>query len=819
MSFRTAASARTKVHDVMDAIADGSYHNLAACTPSSSETGSLQQRIRAFSDEHQHQKQGAVQQQQDLLKLARVILVSFSEATTAMGGGGRKLCVDRNISPDDEEKHILQWLEEMRNRRSSSRSPGQYCREEPSSLYHSTTFTTSATTSQLDGCETTPVFQRTLDFSGTKGSEMKVSRTLALVFPHSGLSGAPQSSRLGVGVLLLLLEEEVAWKFHGVACFPAGSEKSLISEGWRRIQEQEEVASPTVAIHSTTTTQRTQEQQQKLLASKHHVQEDDDSDDDYWGQYGDPDSDSEDTSSKGSGSRGGDACCSPTQAVVSYPSSSSASSHTALSPSSYHPHHHPAGTAKTSTATTTETGNTVFTEAFSRNFISRAPNNCQWEDVGEDEDDDDEYWGKYGDQDGGESEPESKQGQQLQRHSNGQEQNSEVLATCTTTMSKDSSHANNSNNNSMAERQITLVPTAFQHQPHHQQQKQARYNSEEHGEALPNSGFPSLLAPVPIHAPVPVVLLEPGQVDPTALSLRLMNLIAHHSDPTGFSTEQQTINGLQQWQHYHYDSDDLGDNEASTDDKDDEEGGGFLIRLDSRLQHYHDAVTPLFLPFQSEHLPDIEDTNRNNGDSVPLDIININKDEEAAIQAPSTLSSIPAPALFFVSPHDNTDNNAGSTSFPFPTSSSQSRFQSQKSLSTTISTSSSSIATILPHQPPPSHSADDHQQQQTHQRQQQDESLSPSNSCTDLAFQEYINPRSDNTTANRNNCLNASTSLVEHDSKSEREQVERDHFLRSLRAMTQEAKTILGLSKEDLLDILDQTYDSPSSVSTVTPIH
>ncbi|KAG0373997.1 hypothetical protein BGX24_010971 [Mortierella sp. AD032] len=530
MSFRTAASARTKVHDVMDAIADGSYHNLAACTPSSSETGSLQQPIRAFSDEHQHQKQGAVQQQQDLLKLARVILVSFSEATTAIGGGGRKLCVDRSISPEDEEKHILQWLEEMRNRRSSNRSPGQYCREEPSSHYHSTTSTTSTTTSQPDCCETTPVFQRTLDFSGTKGSEMKVSRTLALVFPHSGLSGAPQSSRLGVGVLLLLEEEEVAWKFHGVACFPAGSEKSLISEGWRRIQEQEEVASPTVAIHSTTTTQRTQEQQQRLLTSKHHVQEDDDSDGDYWGQYGDPDSDSEDTSSK-SRSRGGDACCSPTQAVVSYPSSSSASSNTALSPSSYHPHHHPAGTAKTSTATTTETGNTVFTEAFSRNFISRAPNNCQWEDVDEDEDDDDEYWGKYGDQDG--------------------------------------------------------------------------------------------------------VLLEPGQVDPTALSLRLMNLIAHHSDPTGFSTEKQTNNGLQLWQHYHYDSDDLGDNEASTDDQDDEEGGGFLIRLDSRLQHYHDAVTPLFLPFQSEHLPDIEDTSRNNGDSVPLDIININKEEEDAIQAPN----------------------------------------------------------------------------------------------------------------------------------------------------------------------------------------
>ncbi|KAG0280215.1 hypothetical protein BGZ95_010893 [Linnemannia exigua] len=604
MSSRTAASVRAKLQDVMDAIADGCYHDLTTCTPSLSETGSLQQRIRAFSDEYRRHQQGAVQQQQNLFQLARVILVSLSEVTTVMGGGGGyKLGVDKNISSEDEERHISQWLEDMKSRKSGSMSLGQYYQEERPSHYHSTT---STTTSQLNCCETTPVFQRTLEFSGSRDPEMNMSQTLALGLLHGGQSGAPQLGLPDIGVLLWL-EEEETWKFHGVVCLPAGSEKGLIAEGWCRIQEQED-APPTVVTRATTTTQRTREQLQKFPASKYHAQEDDDdSDDDYWGQYGDPDSDNEDTSSKSSGSRDGDASCCPLEVVVSYPSSSSASSNTALSPLTYNPHHYPTVTVNTPTATTTENGNTIFTEAFTRNFTGRAPNNCQWEEVDDDEDDDDEYWGKYGDHDG--------------------------------------------------------------------------------------------------------VLLEPGQVDPSALSLRLMNLIAHHADPTGFSTEQQTNNYLQQRQRYHCDSsedDDLRDSEASTDDEEDKEGGGFLIRLDSRLRHYHDAVTPLFLAFESEYLPDVEDTNRNNGDSVPLDAININS-----------------------------------------------------------------------------------------------------------AFQEYTDPRSDNTINNRNNCLDAFTLLTEH----ECEQVERDDFLRSLRAMAQQAKTILGLSKADLLDILDQTYDSPSSVSTATAIH
>ncbi|KAF9908163.1 hypothetical protein EC991_010183 [Linnemannia zychae] len=438
MSSLTLPSAVAKVQDVVNAIIDGRYHDLDTWTATSAP---IKQRIRAFSDEYHLQQTtgvGQEQQQHDLQLLTRALLATWSQ--TAVGGG--KFGAESNIFPCyqeqdkvEEEKHILQWFEVTRNKKSNSLSS--------SSHYNHLT-----TTPSMDYYDTSLVFQRTLDYSGT---EMKTSRVQALVPLTTGQQGAVQL-RFYPGVLLVSEgeeEEESTWKFHGVVCLPAGSEKNLISEGWSCMQGGAAIApQPTAIGYTGIGIQGIQEQQLqcKAPAIKHRVEEDDDdSDDDYWGQYGEADSNHEEGKSSGSGSGVDATACSLSESGVSYPSSSSASSDMALSSSTYH---HPSSVA-VETSTTTAAATTVFGNAFSRDFSSGShPNNCRWDGVNEEDDDsDDEYWGKYGDCDEDESEPEEKQ-----RHPQGQElldeqgQGSEVYPV-TTTMSKDSSHA------SKAERQ------------------------------------------------------------------------------------------------------------------------------------------------------------------------------------------------------------------------------------------------------------------------------------------------------------------------------------------------------------------------------
>ncbi|KAF9083748.1 hypothetical protein BGX23_011162 [Mortierella sp. AD031] len=145
--------------------------------------------------------------------------------------------------------------------------------------------------------------------------------------------------------------------------------------------------------------------------------------------------------------------------------------------------HPPVATKSLTTFAATTTKESPFASTLSRSIPTSGPNSRHWDVPGDDDDDDDddEYWGKYDD------------------HEDDNEPESEVSL-------KDSSHAAES----QAERQKIdpLVPTAYDP------------ISEV---AILGSVFP----PMPETVPEPVSVV--GQVDPTALTLRLMNLIVHHS--------------------------------------------------------------------------------------------------------------------------------------------------------------------------------------------------------------------------------------------------------------------------------------------------
>ncbi|KAF9125624.1 hypothetical protein BGX30_000385 [Mortierella sp. GBA39] len=515
-----------------------------------------QQRILSFTEGHDQQPQDRLS---DYLRLS------------CDGSVAGKQDQQGQEEQEEQERHILQWLKEMRSIRSQDHGRSMV----------------------LDkGCETSPVFQRSFD------SEMDVevekqtttlSRTLVLVLVGQVGASAKLLDR-SVGVMLVVEDgKEAPWKFRGIVCV-TGSEERLVWQGWRRMQgdtTQSVSGMTTTAAPVASTTYSIQEQQYQKSADRYCDEEDDDSDDDYWGQYGDPDSDHDDSAS---GESSNDS--SPTEDVSS-PSSSLADTTFTLA-STYHSPS-TTGAVKSSTAISMAV-NTIFTTtnaAHTTSFTS-GPNNCRWEEVDEvNEDDDDEYWGKYGDHDEPELQPEPKQ----QQH-RGQGQDSEAPP-------KDSSHANHDNNTNniygmKAERQKIdpAVPTA---------QKEALHISSE--AALPDSAFPALVAHVSV---VP----EPGQVDPTALTLRLMNLIVHYTDPTGNSGAARVHRDQQ---FYSYDEDDdiddqLADNEKSTDDNTSNRSrtrGGFLIRLDSRLQQDHDSAAAT--PLESEHQSHTNQANDKDG--------------------------------------------------------------------------------------------------------------------------------------------------------------------------------------------------------------
>ncbi|KAF8946538.1 hypothetical protein BGZ47_000268 [Haplosporangium gracile] len=664
----TTASARRKAHEAVDALVDGRHHDLMSWA--SGLLQQQQQRIQSFTEGHEQQKQEPLQD-----RLSDFLLLSCEEDGVARKQDQQEL--------EEQERYILQWVKETKSNKTNSTSPG-YCRN---------------TTLMDNSCETSPVFQRSFDseVEVEMGMEKKttiLSRTLVLVFVAGQTGVLAQSLEHCAGVVLAFHEDEkeATWKFHGIVCVPR-SEERLVSQGWKRMQEGAVTATqPGIIVPTippvTSTNYSTQEQQYQKTAVRYCGEEDEDSDDDYWDQYGDPDSDHDDPTS---GDINNDSCATE---VVFSPLSSPAD--TTFSPASTY--HYPATSeiVRSSTAISTSTAvNTIFTtlnvnnsDTYTTNFTSK-PNNCRWDEVDEvDEDDDDEYWGKYGDHD----EPESKR-QQGQGQGQEYEQDSEVPLT------KDSSHANHGNTNDSydmgAERQKIhpLVPTA-----QHQQQKQAHHIYSE--EALPHSAFPAVIAPVPV--------IDPGQVDPTALTLRLMNLIVHHADPTGYAAA-----GVhKEHQFYsHEESDDIDiddqhdDNEANTDDNNGRRGskkGGFLIRLDSRLQQC--VATPLESEFEYQsHTNHIDDKDKK-------------KEGEEDVDIPASNS----------------------------------------------------------------------------------------------AFQEYLDHPSDNNNISSSK-NNACTSLSEHKKKEERE-----HFLRSLRSMAQEAKILLGLTKSDFLDILDRAYDSPVTTTTIT---
>ncbi|KAK5816514.1 hypothetical protein F5H01DRAFT_412624 [Linnemannia elongata] len=668
----TTASARSKVQEAVDALVEGRYHDLMSWA-----SGPLQQqqRILSFTEGHEQQLQD---------RISGFLLLSCDRDVVG------KPHQQEQEEHEEQERHILQWLKEMRSSRSQNHG-------------HNVV---------MDNCcETSPVFQRSFDSEVDVEVEKQTTtlrRTLVLVL----VGASAQLLNHSVGLVLVVEDEKEAhWKFHGVVCV-AGSEESLVSKGWRRMQEdtRQSLSSMTAtAAPVASTTYRIQEQQYQKAAGKYCDEEDDDSDDDYWGQYGDPDSDHDDSVSDETSNDS-----SPTE-MVSSPSSSSAD--TTFSPASTYYSPSTTGAMKSSTAISMK-ANTIFAIASTTSFTS-GPNICRWEEVDEvDEDDDDEYWGKYGDHD--ELEPEPKPKQQQHR---GQGLDSEAP-------SKVSSHANHDNTKNIydmgAERHKIdpAVPTA--------QKEDLCISSEA---ALPDSAFPTLAALVPV---VP----EPGQVDPTALTLRLMNLIVHHTDSTGYSGAA----GARRYQQFYlHDEDDdiddqLADNEETTDDNTSSRSrtrGGFLIRLDSRLQQYHDSAAAT--PLESEHQRHTDHT--------------YDKDEQregeggVGTQESSTLFSAPALAPKFHSHPNNTnikDSEAGSCTSP-PYSSSQSRFESQ-SLSSTISTSGSlpPAPASLPNPsissfpPPPQHLphfTDRRQQQQLEQQEQhqlleqqqnQRESLSPS---------------------------------------------------------------------------------------------
>ncbi|KAK3832228.1 MAG: hypothetical protein JOS17DRAFT_118098 [Linnemannia elongata] len=780
LSF-TAASARSKVQAAVNALVEGRYHDLI---PWASGPLQQQQRNPSFTEGHE--------QLQD--RLSDFFLLWCD------GGVAGKPDQQRQDGKEEQERYILQWLKEMKSSRSQDHGRAivlDHC------------------------CETSPVFQRPFD-SGVDVEVDKqtttLSRTLVLVLVGQVRASAQLLDR-SVGVVLVVEDEkEVPWKFQGVVCV-TGSEEGLVSQGWRRMQgdtTQSVSSMINTAAPIASTTCRIQEQQYQKSAGRYCDEEDDDSDDDYWGQYEDLDSDHEDAAS---GKSSNDS--SPTE-TVTFPSSSSAG--TTFSPASTYYSPSTTGAVKASEVISMAVNiiSTTTSTAHTASFASR-PNNYRWEEVNEvDEDDDDEYWGKYGDHD----EPEPEQKQQPYR---GQGQDSESPP-------QDSSHDTDNIYDIRAERQ-KIDPTV------HTAQKEAlRISSEA---ALPDSAFLALVAPVPV---VP----EPGQVDPTALTLRLMNLIVHHADSTGYLGAA----GVHEDQRIYSEDEDediddqLADKEESMDDYTSSRSrtrGGFLIRLDSRLQQHDDSAAET--PLESEHQPHTNHTDDKDEQRE--------WEESGDTQAPSTLFSASALVLASHSRPKNTttttnnnnikEDEAGSCTSPPSASSSffssQSRFESQ-SLSTTISTSSSlppahaslPNPSISSFPPPPQHSPhftykrqQQQEQQNQHQKQEQQqylqESLSPS-SCTDSAFQECLDQSCDNNNRinnnyhtnnnNNNNNKNISSGCTSISERGKEKEEEREQFLSSLRSMAQEAKVILGLTKAEFLNFLDRAYDSPAAFTTTT---
>ncbi|KAF9088411.1 hypothetical protein BGX29_000285 [Mortierella sp. GBA35] len=395
--------------------------------------------------------------------------------------------------------------------------------------YPASPITFQETFSTRDNWERSPMFQKSLDSDSQSKMKMERGRQKqALVLVGRSKAAAVN---LAIGVFLVAEEEEgdhwrEVWKFHGLVCV---HEESLASEGWRSMQDEGAGHQLSIvnAAPTTSTTHRTQAQAQAQ-------EEVDDSDDDYWGQYGDPDSsDDSNSNSNNKGSSNGDS--SPTETTFSSPDSS-------FTPMTVcHP---PVATKSLTTFAATTTKESPFASTFSRSIPTSGPNSRHWDVPGDDDDDDDddEYWGKYGD------------------HEDDNEPESEVSL-------KDSSHAAES----QAERQKIdpLVPTAYDP------------ISEV---AILGSVFP----PVPETVPEPVSVV--GQVDPTALTLRLMNLIVHHSTTDDDDTTTTGYAG--------YGVDIQQDDRGRGGTR---ERSGSLIRLDSRLQQHHYDCSELDGPLESEH--------------------------------------------------------------------------------------------------------------------------------------------------------------------------------------------------------------------------
>ncbi|KAF9929215.1 hypothetical protein FBU30_001775 [Linnemannia zychae] len=505
-------SSRSKIQEVLHALVKKQYDDLVAHA-----SESLEQRLRLFIDNNE--------ENQDWRLAGALLLKSLSKHTMEQ-------------SDISEQEHVLGWINEVRRSYIDGRLPEFYA---PSLV-------TDVRLNDSKLFPLPPMFQKSIEEPDIKdiGVTSKGStRTMVLIVVEELQMG------YNVGVLLIGNDDKEAnWRFHGVACLSKYEEK-LIAEGWRPIQGQNELSTiiSTISVVSNTTQYNTGRLDQ----------EDDDSDDDYWGQYGDSDGGNDDISDS-----------SPTE-IVSSPSSSSSSS-TTLSLSAYQ---YPTGAAVKESIEPVVTIDKAIPNESAGKFIRAS--SCHWGGIDEiDEDDDDAYWSKYGDQD-----DESEQASRQQQGQGQMEEPDQEFELCANVIDQETIQAKD-NYTLRAERQKIdqPVPTI------HQQKSKG---------ALPNSDTVSSSLNTLVTAPIP----EPGQVDPTALTLRLMNLITHHTNPTGYGQGQR---GNIDYSYY-YDGD--SDNDREGNEGSDITDGiknqdGFLIRLDSRFQKFHScAVTP---PHYSEHL-------------------------------------------------------------------------------------------------------------------------------------------------------------------------------------------------------------------------